>query len=418
MRHKIQYVITFVLLMFVFVTKTNAWAGLCLYGTDKNDFNSSKETALVQIEDATREIWFSNEEVASWDTTSWRDGVFSILNFYKFAGFKGGTYIRFQAGYDSAYIWNGNNDGNSFNRWKDTVVPLYWGLEGNDNLLKRKFVDEYRCPEVIIYDGDSLIEINQDLNLTFSDDRDVDESGNGIVNLLNNHVFFKYYDLVEDSFKSDEMYAADTNLISSLDNGTCSVTQEQVDKIKDAFTFNFAGTYTDVTRYLIAQSLKKDGTSYGNQFDYTGLANKVLEYNNNGQTAEDYLINTCSLDAKGLTKSANTFLGYLSNGNAFPNADSIHTCAGMIGDPDDKDSFAYYLQIIFDTIQYAGIAACIILTIFDGVKTITADDKDDINGLIKRSITRLIFAGLIFFIPMIVELALKIFHIYGDCGIH
>lgn len=416
MKRKALYLAILVISMLAFSLKANAWGGLCLYGTDKDNFKDSKETALIQIEDATREIWFSNKEVASWDTTTASDGPLSILNFYKFSTYfkSNGTYIRLRAGFDNAYIWNGNNNGTSINQSLDTIVNLYWGNDYDDNpqLLKDKFVNEYRCPEVIIYDGDSLVEVNQDLNITFSDNRDIDSGSS----LLNNYVFYKQYDLIEDSYKSDEMYNAINSLSSSL-NGTCNVTQDQLKKVIDAFTFNYAGSFSNVTKYLLIHSLKNKVNYYEKDFDYVGLAKKVSEYNKDNLNAEDYLSNVCHLDSTGLNKSAANFLSYIDNAAVFPNTDSVNSCSGVIGDPNDGDSFAYYLQITFDFIQYAGAAACIVLTIFDAIKTVTSDDKDDINGLTKRTITRLIFAGLLFFAPMIIELLLKVFHIYGDCGI-
>ena len=71
-------------------------------------------------------------------------------------------------------------------------------------------------------------------------------------------------------------------------------------------------------------------------------------------------------------------------------------CTSKYQDP------AYYLQIVLDIIRYLGIIICIVMSAVDFFKTLFADDKDGYKKVITRSIKRLGFAVVIFFLPTLV----------------
>ena len=72
------------------------------------------------------------------------------------------------------------------------------------------------------------------------------------------------------------------------------------------------------------------------------------------------------------------------------------SCTAKYQDP------AYYLQIVLDIIRYLGIIICIVMSAVDFFKTLFADDKDGYKKVITRSIKRLGFAVVIFFLPTLV----------------
>ena len=98
--------------------------------------------------------------------------------------------------------------------------------------------------------------------------------------------------------------------------------------------------------------------------------------------------------------------------------DSYSTqCKALFGDPSKSGTVAYYLQFILDVIKYAGIVLCIFLTIVDFAKALLGDDKDMPKSLTKKAISRLIYAVLLFFLPIIVKALLLLIDVYGTCGI-
>lgn len=99
-------------------------------------------------------------------------------------------------------------------------------------------------------------------------------------------------------------------------------------------------------------------------------------------------------------------------------ADSSSTqCKALLGDPSKSGSVAYYLQFILDIIKYAGIVLCIFLTTVDFAKALLGDDRDMHKSLAKKAFARLIYAVMLFFLPIIVKAFLMLIDVYGTCGI-
>lgn len=89
----------------------------------------------------------------------------------------------------------------------------------------------------------------------------------------------------------------------------------------------------------------------------------------------------------------------------------------MFGDPGNSGSLAYYMQYILDIAKYIGIVLCVVLTIVDIAKYVIGDDKADTAPLIKKALSRIIAAVLLFFVPTIVKLLMSLIGAYGTCGL-
>ena len=91
---------------------------------------------------------------------------------------------------------------------------------------------------------------------------------------------------------------------------------------------------------------------------------------------------------------------------------------GALGSTTDKNTFAYYLQMLFDIVKFLGPALVLIMTIIDLVK-ITAEQKqdEDFKKLGGKTLKRFIYAALIFTLPSLIGYLLGIFGIigYGTC---
>ncbi|MBE6148449.1 MAG: hypothetical protein E7167_03025 [Firmicutes bacterium] len=92
-------------------------------------------------------------------------------------------------------------------------------------------------------------------------------------------------------------------------------------------------------------------------------------------------------------------------------------CKSMFGNPNEDGTLAYYLQMILDIIKYAGIVLCILLTIVDFAKALLGDDKEMYKPLAKTAFTRLAYAVMLFFLPMVVKTILLLIGAYDTCGI-
>lgn len=93
------------------------------------------------------------------------------------------------------------------------------------------------------------------------------------------------------------------------------------------------------------------------------------------------------------------------------------SCESLLGNPSDSSDPAYYIQIALNVMKYAGIAACIVLTIVDFAKAILNQDKDILKPLGQKAGKRLFYAVLLFFIPIIVRGILILIDVYDTCGI-
>lgn len=92
-------------------------------------------------------------------------------------------------------------------------------------------------------------------------------------------------------------------------------------------------------------------------------------------------------------------------------------CEGLLGDPKNPDDFAYFLQEIFDIFKFAAPILVLVMTTVDFVKAITSQDKDMILKSAKKTVTRLIIAVVLFFVPTILNVALSWIGAYSTCGI-
>lgn len=68
-----------------------------------------------------------------------------------------------------------------------------------------------------------------------------------------------------------------------------------------------------------------------------------------------------------------------------------------------------YIIKIFSIMKYAGIVLCIGLTIYDFAKALLDSDKNALNKITKRALTRLILVALLFFLPTLVNFLISIF---------
>lgn len=92
-------------------------------------------------------------------------------------------------------------------------------------------------------------------------------------------------------------------------------------------------------------------------------------------------------------------------------------CKSLFGNPKTKGTLAYYLQFALEVIKYLGIVLCIVLTVVDFAKALLGEEKEMYKPLAKKGFSRLIYACLLFFLPILVKVVLELVGVYGTCGI-
>lgn len=97
-------------------------------------------------------------------------------------------------------------------------------------------------------------------------------------------------------------------------------------------------------------------------------------------------------------------------------------CESIFGEIDENGDFAveslgYWLKLGMDIIKYVAIAALIILSSIDFFKAMISKDKDAMKTAGITAAKRFVYALLIFFLPVIIEIIMKQFGVSGTCGI-
>lgn len=98
-------------------------------------------------------------------------------------------------------------------------------------------------------------------------------------------------------------------------------------------------------------------------------------------------------------------------------------CSGansILGDPDDEDSVAWLLQKALDYIKVIGPILVVVLSSIDFILVIIKSDDEAMKKATKKLVQRVILAILLFFIPLLVQVALDLFGMATDptCGLH
>ncbi|MBQ2639912.1 MAG: hypothetical protein IJF92_04025 [Bacilli bacterium] len=94
-------------------------------------------------------------------------------------------------------------------------------------------------------------------------------------------------------------------------------------------------------------------------------------------------------------------------------------CDSILGNPENKDSFAWLLQEILNIVKYVGPFLLLVLSSVDFAKVIIQSDEESMHKAQKKLLVRIVLVLVLFFIPDLVMVLLGIFGITDDptCGI-
>ena len=99
------------------------------------------------------------------------------------------------------------------------------------------------------------------------------------------------------------------------------------------------------------------------------------------------------------------------------------TCTGqdsLLGDPNDENSVAWLLDKILTYVTIIGMILVVVLSSLDFLKVIGKSDDESMAKAVKKLALRLLFGGLLFFVPTLTNAILDLFGLTSEstCGIH
>ena len=145
-------------------------------------------------------------------------------------------------------------------------------------------------------------------------------------------------------------------------------------------------------------------------FSFLFCFNKVLAVNDNRYLSVD---NYGSYNMYFNDNIVIKRLAYTNNGD-----EKCESIFGTIVDGEfTEDSLGYWINWILNIMKYVGVVALVALSTFDFFKAFVQNDKDALKNAGTKSFKRLIYAILIFFIPIIINILMKLFGANGTCGI-
>lgn len=192
----------------------------------------------------------------------------------------------------------------------------------------------------------------------------------------------------------------DKFIYNSYDANKC-LSAKEVEYYKVAFDI--------VSKHSANQSLIK---MYKNN-KFGGIANSIVAKYTSGSSCFSENPELSSEYTK-LSESAAKALKVI-NSYADPISDYKNECQYILGDPSKAGSFAYYLDLTFRFIKFVAPLVVIVLSIFDYIKAITSSDADIITKTNKKTLLRLVFALLLFILPIIISYILTLLGVQGKC---
>lgn len=94
-------------------------------------------------------------------------------------------------------------------------------------------------------------------------------------------------------------------------------------------------------------------------------------------------------------------------------------CEGLLGETDDPNDTAYYLQMALDIMKYVAIVALIGLSIVDYMQAAASSDADAFKKANSKALKRLLYTVILFVFPTVLKFIFELTGIYSDpfCGL-
>lgn len=284
--------------------------------------------------------------------------------------------------------------------FSDETIPVIWNnKEDKDNLLNKGV-----CPPNLYYYNDALLSKESNYVIVFSNDDALPEDQKNVSKWVPTHTALIGEEIMFDVNGSITAYLKD-NFSSMTTPGVCPGDEETNNLIN---LFNFNSSVFNVTKASYA-----DKSAIASFMYKSGSLADVEANIKRYQPGGDCYNRNQSQSYVELAKAASSFI---KTGKGFNNkkpsdvaSDEVN-CDKIIG----KGTFAYYLHTTFRFIQFLGPIIVIVLSTIEYIKVAALGDSDILKKTNKRTIIRLIFAGLLFVAPIIITALLNAFNVFGN----
>lgn len=461
---KIKYLIFMIAAFISFNICAKAMLPLCAYDSDETSIGKNIMTTgranpkAYLMYEGTRVVLYINYV----DKTSltkakhpipgldWIENGYNNLNYYQILTASDGTTIKFNPYYESGKFvgagikntktvgihWWVKTDHYNTNDveicYTDKCIndPDAYGCEICSDPLykdpKKEFAEKAECPQYLFYDGTSLTEFKDGATLNFATNRESALKGEDGLFDDNNVMYKLSYSLV------DFDYPLNDSTVTKSDGSTLTIpgikglfqkiivgevynlSDTDLQRVIDTLNLSYGPLVkaSDTERYMFTKILNQQGVGLflKDEGVYMATVNYIISMSQvkNSQLSQDKY--------KELVEAAKNYKAYTTGKKEIIQPNELDKCKAVLGDVNDKESFAYYLQMIFNFVQFAGPILVIVLTTVDYFKAIFGDEGN-VKKVNKRTVTRLIAVVLLFFIPVFIKILLNLFDIVSDCGI-
>ena len=407
------YLFFLLLSFFALSIKTNAMVPLCIYKSipaisdegkgayitlENNSLVVTMESRLGMLEEFSESINIYANTFATRDPRN----LIPVYSFFN------SDFMNNRANYlagTKSYTITNNGDSAVENFQADNAssdtISVYW----DSQTLKSNFFNYGYCPGTLIEDASGSL-LDSD-SIGFGPEIETNDDADEIISSLSN-TWNKFNTVIDAAVFQNRTYYLERSMFrpdspfSVSDVSTCMTSNDMINNYTMLFMFN--DSYSNTEKAYLRNLGQKNG--------YDAIADKIIElYGENSSCRSSHP----NLSDK-YTSLYNAALNY-RNFTTGEMATGDIDCDGIIGDPSIPGHFAYYLNKTIKFIQYLGPVLVIVFTTIEYIKALIAGDADALKKANKRTVTRLVFAVLLFLIPAIINAALSIFKIYSDCSI-
>lgn len=229
----------------------------------------------------------------------------------------------------------------------------------------------------------------------------------------------KKYASTGSTLKSSIFEIMGKDLAIWLKNASSSTTATDLDNYISSKYFNGSGVPAFVKNNDVYKNTVKNLSS-GNVGTTSTAGETVAPINGTGTTggASGGAGTTGgSGTTDGTGDGAGTTGGSGTTGSERQEYPESYNCRYLLGDPDNSAYPAYWLQFCLKIIKYIGVIAMLGLSFMDFFKAIIASDKEATKKATMTTAKRFVFMVLLFFLPILVDVLMKLLGAYGTCGI-
>ncbi len=308
-------------------------------------------------------------------------------------------------------------------KWLKQDLPYgdyFYGMYDNDNLLidSNISMSAFTCPKYLGLD------VWHHAEVCISDNANFCENNNNFLTSYSQE--FTLYSSYEDTLKTvydsytvgkDKLVEMSDNIREDLLNGS---TEEEIVAREKAILESQLSRYMEngeLTQFIVNNDI------------YEKLYNEIIpdtiseiveeervKINNNPSYSEE-VKNTVNENAEniqsGIYSAFANELDALQGNSFYQRVD----CASLLGDTDNPDHTAYWLNLILDIMKYLAIIALVVLSVLDYVTAVTSNDGDAIKKATGKTVKRAIYTVVIFFVPIILNFVLSLVGLTSNCPI-